>query len=71
LHPNAVRTRIDRLYDLYKGQGWIEVEGDVPVDVGFDGNIGIVLSVPWKEDSWWGGWSFGVCNFSTYTIEIY
>ncbi|KAI0607598.1 patatin phospholipase a2 protein [Pyrenophora tritici-repentis] len=44
LHPDAVRVRVGgKRYAEGKGKGWMEVEGDVPVDVGLDGSLGFIV----------------------------
>jgi predicted acylesterase/phospholipase RssA len=60
LHPDAVRVRVGRRrYAESKGKGWVEIEGDVEVDVGLDGALGFVVSRKFQEDVFVDGWSFG------------
>ncbi|KAE8862520.1 hypothetical protein PTNB29_05082 [Pyrenophora teres f. teres] len=60
LHPDAVRVRVGgKRYAEGKGKGWMEVEGDVPVDVGLDGALGFIVSKKFEEGVFVGGWSFG------------
>ncbi|KAF2687958.1 FabD/lysophospholipase-like protein [Lentithecium fluviatile CBS 122367] len=60
LHPDAVRVRVGRhRYAENKGKGWLEVEGDVEVNVGLDGALGFVVSRKYEEDVFVDGWSFG------------
>jgi predicted acylesterase/phospholipase RssA len=60
LHPDAVRVRVGRQrYAESKGKGWIEIEGDVEVNVGLDGALGFVISKKFEEDVFVDGWSFG------------
>jgi len=60
LHPNAVRVRVGRRrYAESKGKGWLEIEGNVEVNVGLDGALGFVVSRKFEEDVFVDGWSFG------------
>ncbi|CAI6335197.1 unnamed protein product [Periconia digitata] len=60
LHPDAVRVRIgSRRYAEHKGKGWMEIEGDVEINVGLDGALGFVISKKFEEDVFVDGWSFG------------
>ncbi|OCK85167.1 FabD/lysophospholipase-like protein [Lepidopterella palustris CBS 459.81] len=60
LHPDAVRVRVGRRrYAENKGKGWLEIEGDVEVQVGLDGALGFVVSKRFEEDVFVDGWSFG------------
>ncbi|KAI9836887.1 MAG: hypothetical protein M1819_001052 [Sarea resinae] len=60
MHPNAVRVRLGRRrYRQKKGKGWFEVAGDIPVEVGLDGSLGIVINKKFETDEFVGGWSFG------------
>lgn len=61
LHPDAVRVRIDEeMLTQHQGKGWFEIQGDVELDVGLEGEVGIVISKIFeKETRWIGGWSFG------------
>ncbi|CBY02050.1 hypothetical protein LEMA_P008370.1 [Plenodomus lingam JN3] len=60
LHPDAVRVRLGKeRYDEFKGQGWLEVEGDIAVPVGLDGALGFIVSKKFKEGVFVDGWSFG------------
>ncbi|KAF2195377.1 FabD/lysophospholipase-like protein [Zopfia rhizophila CBS 207.26] len=60
LHPDAVRVRVGRdRYAELKGKGWMEIEGDIEVNVGLDGALGFVISKKYEEDTFIDGWSFG------------
>lgn len=60
LHPDAVRVRVGRSrYAEKKGKGWIEIVGDVLVDVGLDGALGLMVTKKYEEGVVVGGWSFG------------
>jgi hypothetical protein len=60
LHPDAVRVRVGRRrYEENVGKGWLEVEGDIEVNVGLDGALGFVVSRRYKEGVVLDGWSFG------------
>ncbi|KAF2727002.1 FabD/lysophospholipase-like protein [Polyplosphaeria fusca] len=60
LHPDAVRVRVGRhRHAENKGKGWLEIEGDVEVNVGLDGALGFIISKRWQEDVFIDGWSFG------------
>jgi hypothetical protein len=60
LHPDAVRVRVGRKrYGENVGKGWLEIEGDIEVNVGLDGALGFVVSKRFKEDVVVDGWSFG------------
>ncbi|KAI9751503.1 MAG: hypothetical protein M4579_006039 [Chaenotheca gracillima] len=60
LHPHAVRVRVGpHRYHEKKGKGWFEVEGDVELEVGLDGTLGIVVNKRFKQGQFIGGWSFG------------
>jgi predicted acylesterase/phospholipase RssA len=60
LHPDAVRVRVGKhRYAENKGKGWLEIEGDVEVNVGLDGALGFVISRKYEEDVFVDGWSFG------------
>lgn len=61
LHPDAIRVRIDEnMWAEHQGKGWFEIQGDVELDVGLEGGVGIVISkILEKERRWIGGWSFG------------
>lgn len=61
LHPDAIRVRIDEdILTQRQGKGWFEIQGDVELDVGLEGEVGIVISKIFeKERRWIGGWSFG------------
>ena len=59
LHPDAVRVRVGRKrHQDRKGRGWLEIEGDVDVNVGVDGALGFIVNRRFDEDSV-SGWSFG------------
>ena len=60
LHPDAVRVRVGKeRYDEFKGKGWIEIEGDVDINVGLDGALGFIMSKRFEEGVFVDGWSFG------------
>lgn len=61
LHPDAIRVRVgEDMWAQYQGKGWFEICGDVELDVGLEGEIGIIVSkIIGKERHWIGGWSFG------------
>ncbi|KZF21426.1 FabD/lysophospholipase-like protein [Xylona heveae TC161] len=60
LHPDAVRVRVGhRRCAERKGKGWFEVEGDIEVEVGLDGVLGIIINKRFEEGVFVGGWSFG------------
>ncbi|KAF1945687.1 FabD/lysophospholipase-like protein [Clathrospora elynae] len=60
LHPDAVRVRVGtKRYEEYKGKGWLEIEGDIEVNVGLDGALGFIVSKRYKEGVFVDGWSFG------------
>lgn len=61
LHPDAIRVRVDEdIWAQHQDKGWFELQGDVELDVGLEGEIGIVISKIFeKEGRWIGGWSFG------------
>ena len=42
-----------------RGKGWVEIQGDVEVQVGLDGALGFVVSKRFEEGKFVGGWSFG------------
>lgn len=60
LHPDAVRVRVGRhRYSEMKGKGWLEIEGDIEVNVGLDGALGFIVSTKYEEDVFIDGFSFG------------
>ncbi|KAF2797701.1 FabD/lysophospholipase-like protein [Melanomma pulvis-pyrius CBS 109.77] len=60
LHPDAVRVRVGRRrFEAGVGKGWVEVEGDIEVNVGLDGALGFVVSKKFEEGVVVDGWSFG------------
>lgn len=60
LQPDAVRVRVGQeRYEENKGKGWLEIEGDIDVNVGLDGALGFIISKKFKEGVWVDGWSFG------------
>lgn len=61
LHPDAIRVRVDEdMFAQNQGKGWFEIHGDVELDVGLEGSVGIIISkIVKKEKHWIGGWSFG------------
>jgi hypothetical protein len=60
LHPDAMRVRVGRKrYEENVGKGWLEIEGDIEVNVGLDGALGFVVSKRFKEGVVLDGWSFG------------
>lgn len=60
LHPDAVRVRVgEKRYQENRGKGWLEIEGDVDVNVGLDGALGFVVSKKFREGQVVDGWSFG------------
>jgi predicted acylesterase/phospholipase RssA len=60
LHPDAVRVRVgEKRYQEKKGKGWLEIQGDVEVNVGLEGALGFIISKRYDEKAWIDGWSFG------------
>ncbi|KAF2012074.1 FabD/lysophospholipase-like protein [Aaosphaeria arxii CBS 175.79] len=60
LYPDAVRVRVGRTrYADKKGKGWIEIEGDVEVNVGLAGALGFIISKKYEEGVFVDGWTFG------------
>ncbi|KAL0254938.1 hypothetical protein SLS55_009462 [Diplodia seriata] len=60
LHPDAVRVRVGRSrYADRNGRGWVEIAGDVEVEVGLDGALGLLVTKKFEEGVVVGGWSFG------------
>lgn len=60
LHPDAVRVRVGRKrYEENIGKSWIEIEGDIEVNVGMDGALGFVVSRKFEEGIKVDGWTFG------------
>ncbi|KAL1632100.1 hypothetical protein SLS56_003989 [Neofusicoccum ribis] len=60
LHPDAVRVRVGRTrYADRKGKGWVEIAGDVEVEVGLDGALGLLVTKKFEDGVAVGGWSFG------------
>ncbi|KZM26930.1 uncharacterized protein EKO05_0002720 [Ascochyta rabiei] len=60
LHPDAVRVRVGKKrYEENKGKGWVEVEGDIEVNVGLEGALGFIVSKRYQESVFVDGWSFG------------
>ncbi|KAF1916087.1 patatin-like phospholipase-domain-containing protein [Ampelomyces quisqualis] len=60
LHPDSIRVRVgNKRYQESKGKGWMEIEGDVEVNVGLDGALGFIVSKKFREGHWVDGWSFG------------
>lgn len=61
LHPDAIRVRVDEdMLAQHQGKGWFEIRGDIELDVGLEGDVGIVISkISEKKKHWIGGWSFG------------
>ncbi|KAF9690703.1 hypothetical protein EKO04_011551 [Ascochyta lentis] len=60
LHPDAVRVRVGKKrYEENKGKGWIEIEGDIEINVGLDGALGFIVSKRFQEEVFIDGWSFG------------
>lgn len=60
LQPDAVRVRVGtERYNENRGKGWLEIEGDVEVNVGLDGALGFIISRRFKKGSFVDGWSFG------------
>jgi hypothetical protein len=60
LHPDAVRVRVgSKRYAGHKGKGWLEIEGDVEVNVGLEGALGFIVSKRYEENVVVDGWSFG------------
>lgn len=61
LHPDAIRVRIDEdMWSRRQGKGWFEIRDDVGLDVGLEGEIGIIVNKIFEEKKRWiGGWSFG------------
>lgn len=61
LHPDAARVRVDEdMLARHQGRGWFEIHGDVKLDVGLEGDVGIVISkIVENGKRWIGGWSLG------------
>ena len=60
LHPDAVRVRVGRKrYEENKNKGWMEVEGDIEINVGLDGALGFIVSKRFEMGVFVDGWSFG------------
>lgn len=60
LYPDAVRVRVgSKRYTEHKGKGWMEIEGDVEINIGLDGALGFVISKKFDENVIVDGWSFG------------
>ncbi|KAF2711519.1 FabD/lysophospholipase-like protein [Pleomassaria siparia CBS 279.74] len=60
LHPDAVRVRIgNKRYRDNVGKGWLEIEGNVEVNVGLDGALGFMISKRFEDGVVVDGWSFG------------
>lgn len=60
LHPDAVRVRVGKKrYEENVGKLWIEIEGDIEVNVGLDGALGFVVSRKFEEGVVVDGWTFG------------
>jgi len=60
LHPDAMRVRVGKKrYAEHKGKGWLEIEGDIDVHVGLDGELGFVVSKRYEEGVFIDGFSFG------------
>jgi hypothetical protein len=60
LHPDATRVRVGKKrYAEHKGKGWLELEGDIDVYVGLDGELGFIVSKRYEEDVFIDGFSFG------------
>ncbi|EUC51228.1 hypothetical protein COCMIDRAFT_79359 [Bipolaris oryzae ATCC 44560] len=60
LQPDAIRVRVgSRRYEEYKGKGWVEIQGDIEINVGLDGALGFLVSKRYKKDVFVDGWSFG------------
>lgn len=60
LHPDAVRVRVGKKrYEESIGRLWMEIEGDVQVNVGLDGALGFIVSRKFEEGVAIHGWSFG------------
>ncbi|KAF2640214.1 FabD/lysophospholipase-like protein [Massarina eburnea CBS 473.64] len=60
LHPDAVRVRVgSQRYAEHRGKGWLEIAGDVEVNVGLDGALGFIVSKRYEEGVFIDGWSFG------------
>ena len=60
LQPDAVRVRVgEERYQEHCGKGWVEIDGDVDVKVGLDGELGFIISKRFKEGVVMDGFSFG------------
>ncbi|KAL5438470.1 hypothetical protein PMIN06_010246 [Paraphaeosphaeria minitans] len=60
LHPDAVRVRVGRKrYEENVGKLWMEIEGDIEVNVGLDGALGFIVSRKFEEGVAIDGWTFG------------
>jgi hypothetical protein len=60
LHPDAVRVRVGRKrYQENKGKGWMEIEGDIEINVGLDGALGFIVNKRFETGVFVDGWSFG------------
>lgn len=50
LHPDAVRVRVGKKrYERNIGKLWMEIEGDIEVNVGLDGALGFIVSKKFEE----------------------
>jgi predicted acylesterase/phospholipase RssA len=60
LQPDAVRVRVgEERYQENCGKGWVEIDGDVDVKVGLDGELGFIISKRFEEGVVVDGFSFG------------
>lgn len=60
LYPDAVRVRVGtKRYEENRGKGWMEIEGDIDINVGLDGALGFIVSKRFEEGVFVDGWSFG------------
>lgn len=60
LHPDAVRVRVGtKRYEDNKNRGWMEIEGDIDINVRLDGDLGFIVSKRFEEGVNVDGWSFG------------
>jgi predicted acylesterase/phospholipase RssA len=60
LHPDAVRVRVGKKrYEENIGKLWMEIEGDIDINVGLDGALGFIVSRKFQEGVAVDGWTFG------------
>ena len=60
LNPDAVRVRVGKKrYEDNKNRGWMEIEGDIEINVDLDGALGFIVSKRYEEGVFIDGWTFG------------